>query len=146
MKRNAALRLCSGPRACRPADGLFAKPSRLPRYHLCSKTPLTPKAAIPGFKLDFSKDMFSIRKVTFIIHKPDKLETRSTKYEMRNKSEILIFKCSKQWRSFKYILNLAEVNTYLLIFSFLYIFFFLFTLLFFCFTFEKTLYFAEVNT
>jgi predicted MPP superfamily phosphohydrolase len=29
MKRNAALRLCSGPRACRPADGLFTKPSTL---------------------------------------------------------------------------------------------------------------------
>ena len=31
MKRNAALRLCSGPRACRAADGLFTKPSTFPR-------------------------------------------------------------------------------------------------------------------
>ena len=37
--------------------------------------------------------------------KPDKLENRSTKYKMRNKSEILIFKYSKQWSSFKYILK-----------------------------------------
>jgi ferredoxin len=29
MKRNTALRLCSGPRACRAAVGLFTKPSNL---------------------------------------------------------------------------------------------------------------------